>query len=302
MSADDLVLERVAFFDGQRLTAGDLDAAQRHERDARALHNRGLHDWGVAAGLGVSGGKGDREVRVAAGLALDRLGRELVVTHERACPVPSVAGAPDGGEAPFVLALGAGEEVETERRDGVCAPAGAVRVLESPAVTWRTPDEARADEVVLAHAWVRNCRLTRPPSPEGRRDALVGPRPRIASGDSGPFRTRWDPWPDPADPASAAGVRVEVETASGGFRATPGYQAQLGGDRLVDDGADRFLLDGHAEVLAATAAAFVLRVAMPRDLRAGTLDVNPSRAFGPQLVEHVRHSLGWHVIWLGVEP
>ena len=52
------VLERPAFFDGQQLTAADLEAVQAYHRELLWLHNRGLHNWGIAFGYAVEGKRG----------------------------------------------------------------------------------------------------------------------------------------------------------------------------------------------------------------------------------------------------
>ena len=46
-------VQRVAFFPGQRLTAADLTALERRQRELRWLHNRSLHPWGVASGFSL---------------------------------------------------------------------------------------------------------------------------------------------------------------------------------------------------------------------------------------------------------
>lgn len=293
-------LERVAFFEGQRLAAADLEAAQAHDRELRELHSRALHDWGVASGLGVSGKKGDREVRVASGHALNRWGRELIVTAPLTVPVPQVAGA-GGADALYALWLAPAEGEPTEMRAGVCAPPGAVRISDAPAVVWRGLDDRRADEVALARVRIRNCRLSQDPSPEGRRDAIAGPRPRIASGETPSSRTRWRFWPDATDAASAAGVATFVDTATGGFGVTPHYQARVAGERTVERSGTQFMADGHPEVHAASAAGFTLRMVMPRDLSVGEQELNPSWAFTDGLTDVLRGA-GWRVVWLGVEP
>lgn len=301
MTDDEAILERVTFFDGQRLAAADLESVHDGDLRLRRLHNRTLHDWGVASGLGVSGKKGDREVRVAPGHALNRFGRELIVSPERVSPVPAVAGS-SGEEALYELALAPAESEPVEVRQGVCAPAGAVRVSEAPRISWRLPEDRRADEVVLAQVWIRDCRLSRPPSPEGRRDALSGPRPRIASGATPQHHTRWRFWPDPDDASTAVGVSAAVDTANGGFRLVPHYQAELMGARLFERDGQEFVVDGHAEVHAPAAAGFCLRVTLPRNLSAGGLPVNPDWAFVPGFTDRLAGLGAWHVTWLGVEP
>ena len=63
------------FFDGQQLFASDLQGIEVSDREQRELHNRSLHQPGVGNGYAVSGPKGDREVVVQPGYALDADGR-----------------------------------------------------------------------------------------------------------------------------------------------------------------------------------------------------------------------------------
>jgi hypothetical protein len=68
---------RVNFFEGLLLTAADLAAEQDYHRDMRYLHNR-LHGFGTVSGLDVTVSRG--RLQVSAGVAIDSLGREIVVT------------------------------------------------------------------------------------------------------------------------------------------------------------------------------------------------------------------------------
>ena len=72
--------ERVNFFEGQLLGPDDLRAEQDYHRRMRYLHNR-LHGWGIAQGFAVEADGGD--VVVGPGVAIDSLGREIVL-HESA--------------------------------------------------------------------------------------------------------------------------------------------------------------------------------------------------------------------------
>ena len=69
---------RVNFFQGMVLTVADLAAEQEYHRRMRYLHNR-LHGYGTVSGLEVTVARG--RVRVAAGLAIDVCGREIVVAQ-----------------------------------------------------------------------------------------------------------------------------------------------------------------------------------------------------------------------------
>jgi hypothetical protein len=68
---------RVHFFEGQLLAAADLAAEQEYHRGMRYLHNR-LHGYGTVSGLDVTVFRGS--VRLSPGMAIDVLGREILVT------------------------------------------------------------------------------------------------------------------------------------------------------------------------------------------------------------------------------
>src|SRR5574342_507094 len=89
-------VERLQFFTGQRLFATDLQAIEAFNREMRWLHNRSLHQPGVGKGFAVSGKRGDREVYIGPGYAMDADGREIVLTEAKTEPVPPVAGETDG--------------------------------------------------------------------------------------------------------------------------------------------------------------------------------------------------------------
>ncbi len=72
---------------GQLLTAEDFEAEQSYFLAGRRSDNRLLHGWGVVCGLGVTptGGGG---VVIEPGIAVDGLGREIVVPERREMPDP----------------------------------------------------------------------------------------------------------------------------------------------------------------------------------------------------------------------
>ncbi len=84
-------INRPNFFEGQVLTAADLDLGLSYGRDQHARHNRYLHDWGVAEGLALT--KADRRdangdayavVTAGKGVAIDGDGREIVLPEDEA--------------------------------------------------------------------------------------------------------------------------------------------------------------------------------------------------------------------------
>src|SRR4051812_25130220 len=96
-------LGRGAFFYGQRVNAPHLNAAATTQQERRGLHNRSLQGWGIALGFAVSGEPGARQVLVGPGCALDRRGREIILTEPLDKAVP--ARADDGHGRPVLYYL-----------------------------------------------------------------------------------------------------------------------------------------------------------------------------------------------------
>jgi hypothetical protein len=78
---------RPRYFSGQLLTPDDFEAEQSYHLEARRQHNRHLHGWGIVSGLGVTA-SGSGGVMVEPGLAIDGLGRTIVVPEPREMPDP----------------------------------------------------------------------------------------------------------------------------------------------------------------------------------------------------------------------
>jgi len=160
-------LERLNYFNGQRLEASDLKVEQEYHIAVRRWLNKSLYSPGIARGLEVRAAPGPR-VLVSPGLALDAEGHEIILWEEQ--PVDVV------GDARHHQGSGSDAEVEglylTIRYDErltadapcVCAPTGKnqktgqraasggpSRVLARPLFAWRAflPHES-SGEVVLA--------------------------------------------------------------------------------------------------------------------------------------------------------
>lgn len=84
MSVPDPTLERLNYFNGQRLEATDFRAEQAYHMAVRRWLNRSLYSPGIAAGLEVSAHPTDKhKVVVSEGLAIDAQGREIILTAPR---------------------------------------------------------------------------------------------------------------------------------------------------------------------------------------------------------------------------
>jgi hypothetical protein len=231
-------LERIRFFDRQRLLAGDLQTLESFHREMRWLHNQSLHQPGIGSGYAISGKKGDREVLVTPGYALDADGREIILTSRHTEPIPPVAGGGDGKPALYDLAVsypGDVELKESERREGSCDSRGAVRLREEPVFCWiRLTDDGReaveADLktrvhdgmlIVLGRVEIDNCQLKQPVSITQRRNARPPKQPRIACGVARPA------WKKLAQGQGFRAWRADVDTRSGSFASIPSYTARV---------------------------------------------------------------------------
>jgi hypothetical protein len=306
-------LERPAFFDGQRLEADDLAAMYDFHRELRRLHNRALHNWGIAVGFGVSGAKGGREVTVSPGYALDCQGHDLLLSRPVTLQVPAVAGAASGKPMVYYLTASYVADADiapSESRDAECEGGGAVRRVEAPLIRWQDPRSIisesrwrRGLDIVLASVQVLDCALVAAPSLAERRSARPETQPFVAAGMSVPASTVWAFF---SGASGIAGIQTMVDTSSAGFQRTPAYTAQVVGTRVLkaDSGVgppNGQLVDGFGSVVSPTATGFLFRMLLPRNLKAGAYLLNPDGIFVNATLEKLRTTLKWSVSWMGVE-
>lgn len=314
MSASDQVrfVDRVQFLDGQRLLASDLQALEEYAREMRWLHNRSLHQPGVASGLAVAGAKGDSSLLIQPGYAIDALGRELILDERHVEPVPPIAGDGVGNPVEFDLTVSYAQAlIEVEVRAGVCTrDDGAVRLREAPVFCWVRVGDPNAqvlrqqidtgERILLARVQVLNCQLYQAPSIAQRRDAKPSLHPRVHAEIAD---VAWEI----DDPNFPFGVRLKtkqpVDTRAAGFRTSPAYFVSLVDVQPIDVTDDkgtktRVALDAFLEVSNAQPGSFGLALLVPRMLFEGSaVDANAVLNAVRDQVE----SLVWRVEWLGVE-
>src|SRR3954454_23945504 len=73
---------RNRYFRGKLLTVSDYQAEQRYMIARRRLTNRAMLGWGVVSGFALTLDEKQRVLRIGAGVALDRRGREVVACEE----------------------------------------------------------------------------------------------------------------------------------------------------------------------------------------------------------------------------
>ena len=300
-------LTRPDFFDGQRLDATDLSSIYEFHRALRWLHNRALHDWGIASGFGVGGKKGGREVVVAPGYAIDCMGHDIVLSTSTSVVLPAVSGAPTGG--PMLLYLTASwlddDAIDaSETRDGVCAEGGAVRRPERPRLRFQNPRDPRAGDdrfrrgldLVLASVLVQDCKLAAAPSLAERRDAHPATQPYVFADSTPAGATSWRFFPASGP---AQGVETIIDTSSAGFTRAPAYSAHVVGARSL--AANGPVIDGFTSIVAPTATSFTLRMTLARNLVMAPYSLNPDAIFVQATLDLLRAQLRWSVSWMGIE-
>ncbi|VTU28780.1 hypothetical protein [Variovorax sp. RA8] len=319
-------VERNQFFNGQRLFASDLQGVEELNRQMRWLHNQSLHQPGIGAGFAISGNKGDRQVVIQPGYAIDADGREIVLTETVIEPVPPVAGDDFGGPVFFDLTVSYPDEHTlnaAETREGVCGTArGAIRLREAPVFCWvrlgAPPDQLPIDKTLsdavvkglhlrLARAQVLNCKLDRPLSLAQRRNAKPAEQPYMACDHATQLQ-----WKLPNGPTSlGVGLQItaSIDTKAAGFRTPPCYSAQLLGSRefnfRVNNRDVKRMLDGFVILLAASKSGFDFSLLVPDSLLSrvpeNPEDPNPQAApdFKEQLTRQT--DANWTVDWIGVE-
>src|ERR1051325_6493678 len=263
-------IERQQFFNGQRLFADDLQTLEAFNREMRWLHNKSLHQPGIGNGFAVSGKKGDREVTIGPGYAIDREGHEIVLIRDQIEAVPPTAGESDGTPALYDLTVSYLDQdlEEAETREGICNQRGAVRLREEPVFCWvRLDSNGQPREttekleilagmrLVLARAQVLNCELYQDLSIAERLNARPATLPYVCCGTSEPA---WQPLLfAPIDPKITfssddvndliqkfaqglgffpfvlpIGLATTVDTSACGFLNTPCYSARVTGPRI----------------------------------------------------------------------
>lgn len=201
-------LERVRYWQGQLLASGDLETQLRVDQEMRRLHNRAVHQaYGVAIGLTLerdettSEIKLDEEGRVNlfCGMAYDCAGRELILQSNRAIPLPP--------QFPMTLVI---------TRDGAST--------DGIALNWKEPQAVNANtEIALATLIDGGL----PPEADPFfRQVVARPlaRPRLATGQTIPGETAWQPW---KIGETEVGVKVEIDTSAAGFTRSPHYFAEV---------------------------------------------------------------------------
>lgn len=171
-------LERLNYYNGQRLEASDFRLEQEYHIRVRRWLNKSLYSAGIARGLEVRAVNGKPAVRVSPGLALDDDGHEIILWQEEEVIV--LGGGRHHGEStskaevegPY-LTIRYDETVTAEESEGCVAPpgrgrangnqpawGGPARVLAKPLFAWRAflPPESSGETVLAQVELTGDCK------------------------------------------------------------------------------------------------------------------------------------------------
>jgi len=114
-------LDRLNYFNGQRLEAADLKLEQQYHIRVRRWLNKSLYTTGIAQGLEVAADPAQpMNVIVSPGMALDSEGRELILLDQVSIPVVGSSSAMPGIVSGNYLTIQYNEQTTEEEQDG-CA-------------------------------------------------------------------------------------------------------------------------------------------------------------------------------------
>lgn len=152
-------IERPIYYEGQILGAADLEADGAHARGQMARHERYLHLWGVAYGLGLGAKKQSdaagtpyQDITLGPGVAIDGTGREIVVADARALSEDlfdqlNVAIEDEAAWYPVFLVGRDAVAQSPAQRAGGCGSTEANRVAETYDISFGHPgDETALDD------------------------------------------------------------------------------------------------------------------------------------------------------------
>ena len=138
-------VKRANYFKHQLLRQQDFTEEQAYHILMRRLHNRLFHSWGIAEGLEVKK-KADRELQIEPGIAVDKNGREIILTN----PFTAQLDAFDANSHTFVT-IEYREKFEHADLEDLGGVEGHSRVTEMPEIELkRHQPNTQGDVIVLA--------------------------------------------------------------------------------------------------------------------------------------------------------
>ena len=282
-------LERITFFPGELLTADDLTTLDTNSRELLWLHNRSLHNWGIGFGLDVQGATGATSVTVNPGYATDSTGHEIILTSPLSLAIPAISSGSYYLVADWV---DDGDEPVAEQRSAtVCTAGGSVRLINAPAILWKTVAQLGfGTDVLLAQITIQNCVLSQL-SAAVRRYASCGSMLYLSAGQIDAQSLTWAAW---ETGGTKIGLTTIIDTTAARFQSMPNYMAQIIGSRSLITTTPATIVVDFVSINNPSPTGFTLQVALP-PLGAANPDAIRDPASG------LVGKLNWQVVWMGVE-
>jgi hypothetical protein len=139
-------IERLNYYNGQRLEAGDLKLEQEYHIRVRRWLNQSLYSPGIARGLEVRAEDG-LNVVVKPGLALDFEGREIILLEEQRKPVIGKHNRVGSVDLGFYLTIQYREQTIAEEQGG-CTPKNGGRKKAGGSLAWGGPSRVLAEPIL----------------------------------------------------------------------------------------------------------------------------------------------------------
>jgi len=226
-------LERVQYWQGQRLRSGDFLDIEAVEAQRRWWHNRALHNaYGVAEGFACSLVPSTAPftgVCVSPGVGYDTFGRELILERAQTIPLPSnIIFGLDGAVSLLIRYRAPSRAMHPDEFSEVCWTQSGSLEPGTIEFAWKlTSNFKPSDGVSLFGVYYRGA-IPVFPDPNYIR-ATIQPlaRPLLASGSTIPGNTAWEPWEFMSQ--GALGVQTPIDTSAAGFSSVPCYFAWLEG-------------------------------------------------------------------------
>lgn len=138
-------IARTHYFSGESLLTADFICEQQYNIDMLALLNSSLRTWGIASGLEVSWqvGSQSNQVTVSAGMAIDQLGRQIVLT---AGQVVKLDGVPVGSTVYLTIRY---HEAYADYSDESGVP-GYKRIVQQPMIEYLRTLQEPGINILLA--------------------------------------------------------------------------------------------------------------------------------------------------------
>jgi hypothetical protein len=290
-----LQLPQAPFFsDGQQLSAADLQQISQFNTRMRQFHNLTLHGPGISSGMTVYGNKGENFVRIDIGIAIDYVGRELLISQPATMTVPQVLKGLTTPSAFFYLTISYADDQSAPiaadpSRSPTIRGYGALRLADEAAIGWVplkgpannlspvdlsiTQELKTLKRLVLALVEIRDCKI----------QSITQNTRRLARPRSMPYLFGGRETVDLSD-----GKRTRrIDTSTAGFLTAPIYTVQLQPPEKAQEQSELYEMLGMGSVTVTDSKpdGFQAVISLPR-FREGSTQNN---------------GLTIDVVWIGIE-